>query len=347
MKAKILIIEDNDDVRENIEEILLLSNYDVSTAANGKLGVQSALTNRPDLIICDIMMPELDGYGVLKILNSNPALIDIPFIFLTAKTEKFDIRRGMMLGATDFLTKPFDDQELLEVIEIRLKKVTINTTESNNIMQLSEISVDRAKVKLHAIIHDKEKRQLRKRESIFEIGQKPRYIYYVLEGKIRTFLSNENGKEYTNYIYAPGDFFVIQDAINSRLYTMNGITIEDSTVALIPINEFLDLLKKDTEFLGSILKLMAAQMYMQDQALVHQAYSSVRRKVANALIYLFEKNNGSSHFQIQREDLASIAGTAKETLIRTLTDFKNENIISIEDSEIEILNLSGLVNMPQ
>ena len=128
---------------------------------------------------------------------------------------------------------------------------------------------------------------------------------------------------------------------------MNGITIEDSTVALIPINEFLDLLKKDTEFLGSIMKLMAAQMHMQDQALVHQAYSSVRRKVANALIYLFEKNNGSSHFQIQREDLASIAGTAKETLIRTLTDFKNENIISIEDSEIEILNLSGLVNMPQ
>lgn len=347
MKAKILIIEDNKDVRENIEEILFLSDYDVTTAANGKLGVQAALTNRPNLIICDIMMPELDGYGVLKILNNNPSLADIPFIFLSAKTEKFDVRRGMMLGATDFLTKPFDDQELLEVIDIRLKKASVSTLENNSMMQLSEVSVEKAKIKLSSLIGDKEKRQLKKRESLFEVGQKPRYIYFVLEGKVRTFLSNENGKEYTNYIYAPGDFFVIQDAINGRPYTMNGITIEDSTVALIPVSEFLDLLKKDNEFLGSILKLMAAQMQMQDQALIHQAYSSVRRKVANALIYLFEKNNGSNHFPIQREDLASIAGTAKETLIRTLTDFKNERIISIEDSEIEILNLDRLVNMPQ
>jgi DNA-binding response OmpR family regulator len=347
MKSRILIIEDNEDVRENIEELLQLSNYEVTTASNGKLGVQSAFNKRPDLIICDIMMPEIDGYGVLKILNNNPALADIPFIFLSAKTEKFDVRRGMMLGATDFIIKPFDDQELLEVIDIRLKKATVNTLESSSILQLSEINVERAKLKLNSIIGDKEKREIKKREILFEEGQKPRYIYFVCEGKVRTYLSNENGKEYTNYVYAKGDFFVIQDAINGRTYTMNGITIEDSTVALIPISEFLDLLKKDTEFLGSILKLMAAQMNMQDKAILHQAYSSVRRKVANALLYLFEKNNGSNHFQIQREDLASIAGTAKETLIRTLTDFKNEGIISIEDSEIEIKNIGGLVNMPQ
>ena len=122
MKNKILIIEDNVDVRENLSEILVLSGYETITAANGKLGVEAALSSSPDLILCDIMMPELDGYGVLRILSKNPATSSIPFIFLTAKTEMSDMRRGMTLGADDYITKPFDDVEILDTIEIRLKK---------------------------------------------------------------------------------------------------------------------------------------------------------------------------------------------------------------------------------
>ena len=114
---KILLIEDNLDVRENTEEILSLANYKVFTAANGKIGVELAHTEKPDLIICDIMMPELDGYGVLHILSKNEDTARIPFIFLTAKTEKSDIRKGMNLGADDYLTKPFDDTDLLNAIE--------------------------------------------------------------------------------------------------------------------------------------------------------------------------------------------------------------------------------------
>ncbi|MCB0644427.1 MAG: response regulator, partial [Phaeodactylibacter sp.] len=95
---KILVIEDNEDVRENLEEILELSNYEVYLAENGKKGVELALTHQPDLILCDVMMPELDGYGVLHILGKKPATSDIPFIFLTAKAEKSDFRKGMNLG---------------------------------------------------------------------------------------------------------------------------------------------------------------------------------------------------------------------------------------------------------
>ena len=109
---KILLIEDNPDVRENTSEILSLANYKVTVAENGKIGVELAQQDRPDLIICDIMMPELDGYGVLHILSKKPETANIPFIFLTAKTEKGDIRKGMNLGADDYLTKPFDDTEL-------------------------------------------------------------------------------------------------------------------------------------------------------------------------------------------------------------------------------------------
>src|SRR5690606_37344723 len=85
-------------------------------------GVELALAHLPDLIICDIMMPVMDGYGVLHILNNNPETSGIPFIFLTAKSEKTDFRRGMEMGADDYLTKPFDGIELLNAVQARLKK---------------------------------------------------------------------------------------------------------------------------------------------------------------------------------------------------------------------------------
>mgnify|MGYP000663310654 CR=1 FL=1 len=98
---KILLIEDNMEMRENTAEILGLANYQVVTAENGKEGVRLAQAEKPDLIICDIMMPELDGYGVLHMLSKTPELASIPFIFLTAKAEKSDHRKGMTMGADD------------------------------------------------------------------------------------------------------------------------------------------------------------------------------------------------------------------------------------------------------
>ena len=121
----LLLIEDNKEIRENTAEILELAGYNVRSAENGKLGVEQALKERPDLIICDIMMPVLDGYGVLHLLNKNPELTGIPFIFLTAKSERGDFRKGMEMGADDYITKPFSDIELLSAIESRLKKTSL------------------------------------------------------------------------------------------------------------------------------------------------------------------------------------------------------------------------------
>ncbi|MCL4168808.1 UNVERIFIED_CONTAM: hypothetical protein GTU68_003829, partial [Idotea baltica] len=116
----ILVIEDVTEVRENVCEILELSGYQVFAAENGSQGIEQANRELPDLIICDVMMPRIDGYGVLKILRANQATNHIPFIFLTARVEKEDFRKGMGLGADDYITKPFDDTELLEAIETRL-----------------------------------------------------------------------------------------------------------------------------------------------------------------------------------------------------------------------------------
>ncbi|HSD82644.1 MAG TPA: response regulator [Anaerolineae bacterium] len=120
--SKILVIDDEELVRANLVELLEMENYEVLGAANGRVGVQLARQHLPELIICDIMMPELDGYGVLGELRQDAATATIPFIFLTAKTEKSDMRQGMSLGADDYLVKPFTRQEILEAISARLAK---------------------------------------------------------------------------------------------------------------------------------------------------------------------------------------------------------------------------------
>jgi len=120
---KILIIDDNEDVRENTADLLELSNYQVATSPDGFIGIQKARDFNPDLIICDIMMPELDGYGVLRVLGKLPETAGIPFIFLTAKSEKEDFRKGMSMGADDYLTKPFEPKELVLRINSILRRV--------------------------------------------------------------------------------------------------------------------------------------------------------------------------------------------------------------------------------
>src|SRR5678815_5324884 len=125
MEKTILVIDDNTDIRENTSEILELAGYKTFTAENGKQGVEIAVKEKPAVIVCDIMMPELDGYGVLHLLRKNQETQNIPFIFLTAKTERSDFRKGMEMGADDYITKPFDDIELLNAVEVRLRKSQI------------------------------------------------------------------------------------------------------------------------------------------------------------------------------------------------------------------------------
>jgi len=119
---KILVIEDDSEMRRNIVLVLQLEQYQPIAAENGRVGVELAKREKPDLILCDVMMPELDGYGVLKALREDTNTTLIPFVFLTAKGEKDDLRSGMNLGADDYLTKPITQADLLKVIEVRLRR---------------------------------------------------------------------------------------------------------------------------------------------------------------------------------------------------------------------------------
>ena len=119
---KILVIEDEPEMRRNIAALLRYKEYEPVAAENGRLGLELARREKPDLILCDVMMPELDGYGVLAALQEDPNLGLVPFIFLTAKGDKDDLRSGMTLGADDYLTKPVGNSALVEAIEARLKR---------------------------------------------------------------------------------------------------------------------------------------------------------------------------------------------------------------------------------
>jgi DNA-binding NarL/FixJ family response regulator len=125
---KILVIEDEPEMRRNLATILRLENFQPLTAENGRVGLDLVRANKPDLILCDVMMPELDGYGVIAALRANPDTAAIPFIFLTAKGEKPDIRAGMNLGADDYLTKPVAKADLLAAIRSRLDRAVQQTT---------------------------------------------------------------------------------------------------------------------------------------------------------------------------------------------------------------------------
>ena len=217
-KKKILVIEDNLEMRENIAEILELANYSAITAEDGKKGVATAKSQLPDLIICDIMMPELDGYGVLHILGKDPSTLAIPFIFLTAKSESVDVRKGMGMGADDYITKPFEEMDLLDAVEMRLKKSeALKTGAGRNINGIQGFIATASGQVVEQVIKNHRTKHYSLKEHIFREDDSPVYLYFLNKGKIKTFKMNEDGKEYITSLYNAGDFFGYSALLEHRL----------------------------------------------------------------------------------------------------------------------------------
>ncbi len=342
---KILLIEDNNEMRENTAEILELAKYQVSTAKNGKIGVELAQKEKPDLIICDVMMPVLDGYGVLHLLGKSSETSSIPFIFLTAKTERSDMRKGMEMGADDYVTKPFDDIELLNAVESRLKKNEILKTEFSKGVQgvydfLDEV---RHTSELNKITDGKKIHKFKKKDVIYNEGSYPNGVYLVLKGKVKTFKTNDQGKEFITSLYKEGDFFSYADLLEGATYTESAAALEDTEVTVIPKDDFYSLIYKNSEVAKRFIKLLANDLIEKEGQLLKLAYNSVRKRVAESLIQLVKRysdqpGNASFQMAISREDVANMSGTSTETAIRTLSDFKEEKLVEIKGSTITILD---------
>ncbi len=346
MAVKIALIEDNHDMRENIEEILELADYDVVTAENGKKGVSLIKQELPDLILCDIMMPELDGYGVLYMISRDPKTAAIPFIFLTAKSEKEDFRKGMNLGADDYLTKPFDDRQLLDAVERRLKRIEqfsgeFDRSESGLNSFLEQVDG------IELLTREKRTKKFKKKDVLFYEEDYPNYLYFVISGKIKTTKMNIDGKDFVTGLFSEGDFFGFKEMIKGINYTVSASALEDCEVSLIRREDFLKLLYTSREVSEKFIQMLVGSVTEKQTELLNLAYDSVRKRVADSLLKLSSKyNEGEDNFSmsISRDDLAAIVGTATESVIRTLSEFKADGYISIKGSAITILRPEKLKN---
>lgn len=346
----ILIIDDNDDIRENTAEILGFGGYRTLTAENGKKGIEIAVSEKPDLIVCDIMMPELDGYGVLHLLRKNPETEDIPLIFLTAKAERSDLRRGMEMGADDYVTKPFEEVELMNAIESRLQKYDVlHKKYANDAKGLTALTNDlRESGMLQFKLEDYNTEVYGKKQTIYTEGKRPRYLYYVVRGKVKAFRTHEDGKEYITDLFSDGDYIGYPALIEEKNYDDSAVALEETEIIQVPKEDFQQIIFNDIQISSKFIRIITQNVKEKEERLLSLAYSSLRKRVARALVDIHGKFN-SQHpdkaIEISREDIAHYVGTATESLIRTLSDFKSEKLIEIKEGKIRISDLEKLKNL--
>jgi len=346
----ILIIDDHDEIRENIAEILSLGGYRTITAENGKRGIEVALKEKPDLIVCDIMMPELDGYGVLHLLRKNPQTEEIPLIFLTAKAERSDLRKGMEMGADDYVTKPFEELELMNAIESRLQKYEVLHKKYKPTGKgLSELANDlRATGLLPVNLDDYTSEIYSKKQVVYAETKRPRFLYYIKSGKVKGYKTNDNGKEYITDLYSEGDFLGYPALIEDRNYDDTAVALEESEIVQIPKDDFQNFIYGDISVATKFIRIITQNVKDKEERLLNLAYSSLRKRVSKALVDIngkFNTEGQNKPIEISREDIAQYVGTATESLIRTLSDFKSEKLIEIKDGKIVINNVEKLKNL--
>jgi len=346
--SKVLLIEDDLAVRENTAELIELAGYEVITAPNGKIGVTTAKNLLPDLIICDIMMPELDGYGVLSELSKEDSTKFIPFIFLTAKTEHKDIRKGMDLGADDYLTKPFEEHDLLSAIDSRLAKATILKEDREQKKSDEDTSNLRSLNDLKNHIDDNGTEQtFKKGEIIFNQGNHSNYIYLINKGIVKCHRIDESGKELTTALFKEDDLFGYASLLQNIPHLESATAMENCELVVIPKEELISVLNKNHKVNFDLINMLSDNIAEIKEQLLQMAYGSVRKKTAATILQFAEKMNKKNNesIKISRSDLASVAGIATESLIRTLSSFNKEGLIEIEGRNIKIIELEQLKNI--
>jgi DNA-binding response OmpR family regulator/DNA-dependent RNA polymerase auxiliary subunit epsilon len=345
---RVLLIEDDATLRENTAELLELENYKVIKAINGKEGLDFAKKELPDVIVCDIMMPKLDGYGVLEGLSKSERTKYIPFIFLSAKTERKDVRKGMNLGADDYITKPFEEEELLTAIESRLAKAAIikeqRSVHSNKIIHQHNDSIKTLEDLKEFINSNKKIRIYKSGEVVYDEGNHANNIYLIKSGVIKSHKIDEFGKELITKIFKMGEFFGYTSLTENMPYLESATAMEKSEIVAISKDDLKKLLKQNHKLTLEFIQLLADNLIEFKEQLLQMAYGSVKKKTASTILQFTEKIPSKSEgtIKISRSDLASVAGIATESLIRTLSSLKKDGLIDIEGRNITVLDVEKL-----
>lgn len=345
MNECVLIIDDDDVMRSLAAKILNQVGYNVIQANNGKAGVSLASQMKPDLILCDIMMPEMDGFDVLQLISKNQETTIIPFIFLTAKTDRLDFRKGMEMGADDYIIKPFNRTELLNAVECRLKKNEVRkvsfTKALQNLDNLANNSKDE-KAELKALIASRKIRQVKKKQILYYEGDQPTGIYLILDGCIKTMKLSDDGREFMTGLYKADNYLGVNALLLNEVYKETAVAVEDATVCLLPKDIILSLLTRYPAISQQFLRILSNNISEKEDQMLELAYNSVRKRLAQVLLRLNKKSDDPLLLKVSREELAGMAGMAMETVSRTLTNFKDEGLIEKKSGHIMILELNRL-----
>lgn len=348
MKSTILVIEENKETSDSVSGLLRLEGYNVFIASTGKSGIEIVSQLKPDLILCDVVVPEVDGYGVLYVLSKNPSTAKIPFIFLTTEIGMDDFRKGMNLGADDYIIKPFDCTDLLSAIEVKLRKYEL--TKSNFDGDNHECHGWQEKKKqpkeLSGLFESGLAKQYNKKDYLFAIGESQHYLHFITKGEVKVGNTNENGKEMIFKLVGAKQFVGHKSLMNGSVYIEDAVALTPIDARLIKTNDFLQLIYCNREIAKWFINCLSYDLIRAEKRLYNLAYQSVRQKVAAALVEVCEHQNlvskGNSFIALSRKNLAAIVGTALETLNRTILDFRKEGIVEITPLGIHIVQMNKL-----
>jgi len=345
----VLLIEDDLTLLANTKELLELYDYKVWYAENGEIGVNLALQTNPDIIICDIMMPVLNGYEVFEKLNKNKATSSIPFIFLSCKTEINDVRKDMNLGADGYVTKPFNIQDLMNTIERRLvKNAILNHTTPKKLVPVSEpLKINSLNQLREFFKKAGEFEEFDKHEVIYKERKNADSIYFVEKGLIKTHRMDEFGKELITGIYKKEEFLGFYSFKKLSSYPETASALEKGSLYRLSTKRFQEILSGSHQLTLELAQLQSENLSVLRSHLLEMAYGSVLKKTTNTILKFVDgtQNNLLEAIKISRSDLASIAGISTESLIRSLSLLKKEKLIDIEGRNIKILNLQELYHV--
>ncbi len=339
MDASILLIEDDPILAENTKELLELSRYHVYTALNGKDGLQMAREKVPDLIVSDIMMPQLDGYQVYEALQRSNQTRGIPFIFLSAKADPADVRKGMNLGADDYITKPFREEDLILAIERRLAKhAWFKKHELKNGLDTKSGS-ELEELREHFRSYGTQV-EVAKHEEIYWENRNASNVYLISEGLIKTYRLDEHGKELITGIPKKGEVIGFYSFNPPCIYPETAEALENTVLYKISTEEFVQLLLNNQDLTVAFAQLLNDHLSILKTHLLDMAYSSVLKKTTNTILQFAEEiqEDPEQFIKVSRSDLASVAGISTESFIRSLSLLRKEGLIEIVGRNIKILD---------
>ena len=286
------------------------------------------------------MLPDFDGYKVLQMLEEGPSTKSIPFIFLTAKAEKSEIRKGMNLGADDYLTKPFDKTDLINAVEARLKRNEfLRHTYSRDMNGLMQFIGEAKRFQLHELDTSKYGiKKYAKKADIYKEGEASGPVFLITQGKVKTWKMSSEGKEFVSGILSPGDFFGYISVLENKPYSDSATAIDEVELAVVPQSDFISLITYNQEVSAGFIRMLANNISEKEERLLGLAYNTVKARTASALFSLYTKLQPEGVIKISRDNLAGMVGTSPESLIRTLSDLKTEKVIETDGKEIRITN---------